>query len=216
VNAAGRLAVDRKKVVKALATSLGCDDTTPKAAFVQRLLELSTGKGRPIKAPKIQFPTGDDETPATTEKKEKVKARSNVSLHGALLIQAVLSFPAEHSKPIVDRYSSNSSFVCISHVPIHTILECLLLCSMHAQSTDQLLEMACDPTASRVVECMLTTTSLDDPAKRRFVDRFKGQFALVIPITLCSHMASCDVLSSLSASAHLNIVGSSTIWFILC
>jgi hypothetical protein len=160
VSAAGRVGVARKKMVRALATSVGITDASPKSEFVERLLQLSTGHGRPEKAPRVHIltTTGDDDNDengsgATEKKKEKVKAKSVVSLHGALLIQSILHYPIDNAKPMID--------------------------SIHAQSIESLVGMACDPTASRVVECMLTVTTIDDAGKRRFVDRFKGQFAHV-------------------------------------
>lgn len=142
--------VDTKPFARALA---GAYDNDP-AIRLQQLLRLDETKENTMKdAEDEEMEDADDK-----EEKPKKKAPAGASsissaekLHGSLLAQAMLTVPGPLSE--------------------------LVYSGLLAQETDTILQLAREPTASRVLQQALTLTTSSAQFRRQFTTRFQGHVA---------------------------------------
>lgn len=139
--------VDTKSFARALA---GAYDKDP-AIRLRQLLRLDESTKNTIEEPEDQEMEDADEKDEKPKKKAPPGGSSTSSaekLHGSLLAQAMLAVPGTLSE--------------------------LVYSGLLAQETDMLLQLAREPTASRVLQQALTVPTSSGQFRRQFTSRFQG------------------------------------------
>lgn len=99
---------------------------------------------------------------------------STIKTQGAVLLQSMLKLPSPHYQVVLDRFDPP---LCSRR----TVADLTLLySSIYAQSMEELIAMAHDVTASRVLDVILQSPAVTFKEKRKFVMAFIGHYHLLV------------------------------------